>query len=179
MLYIPWLDAPLKTANAPILMSARVLFICTGNVCRSPMAEGFLREMAREANADIEVGSAGLGAMDDMTPSRNSVIAMREEGIDISRQLSRQLTPEMVEEYTHIFGLGTSHVDTIRSYFPEAQEKTFVLREFIADEGLDLEVADPIGGDLDEYRLTRNLIKEAMPSILRFVQTGDPSGAGK
>jgi len=143
------------------------------------MAEGFLREMAREANADIEVGSAGLGAMDDMTPSRNSVIAMREEGIDISRQLSRQLTPEMVEEYTHIFGLGTSHVDTIRSYFPEAQEKTFVLREFIADEGLDLEVADPIGGDLDEYRLTRNLIKEAMPSILRFVQTGDPSGAGK
>jgi protein-tyrosine-phosphatase len=179
MLYIPWFDAPLKMVNAPILMSARVLFICTGNVCRSPMAEGFLREMAREENADIEVGSAGIGAMDDMIPSRNSVIAMREEGIDISRQLSRQLTPEMVEEYTHIFGLGTSHVETIRSYFPEAQEKTFVLREFIADEGLDLEVADPIGGDLDEYRLTRNLIKEAMPSILRFVQTGDPSGTGK
>ena len=139
------------------------------------MAEGFLRQMAKEAKAEIEVGSAGLGAMEDMPPSRNSVTAMREEGIDISRQLSCMLTPEMVEEYTHIFGLGSGHTDTIRSYFPEAQEKTFVLREFIADRGLDLEVPDPIGGDLDEYRITRNLIKEAMPSILRFVLTGDPS----
>ncbi|MCB1202702.1 MAG: low molecular weight protein arginine phosphatase [Verrucomicrobiae bacterium] len=138
------------------------------------MAEGFLRHMAGEHPGEIEVGSAGLGAMDDMPPSRNSVIAMKEEGIDISRQRSRMLTPEMVEEYTHIFGLGSGHVETIRAYFPEAQEKTFVLREFVAA-GLDVEVPDPIGGDLDEYRLTRNLIKEAMPSILRFVLTGDPA----
>ncbi|MDF1862080.1 MAG: low molecular weight protein arginine phosphatase [Verrucomicrobiales bacterium] len=157
-------------------MSPRVLFICTGNVCRSPMAEGFLREMAKEAGSEIEVGSAGLGAMDEMPPSTNSVMAMEEEGIDISRQRSRMLTPEMVEEYTHIFGLGEGHIETIRAYFPEAQEKTFVLREFIADQGLDLNVPDPIGGDLEEYRLTRNLIKEAMDSILKFVTTGDPDG---
>lgn len=138
------------------------------------MAEGFLREMAKSAGEEIEVGSAGLGAMEDMRPSRHSVTAMKEEGIDISRQRSRMLTPEMVEDYTHIFGLGSGHAETIRTYFPEAQEKTFVLREFIAD-GLDIEVPDPIGGDLDEYRLARNLIKEAMPSILRFVLTGDPS----
>lgn len=138
------------------------------------MAEGFLRRMAHDSGVEIEVGSAGLGAMEDMAPSRNSVVAMKEEGIDISRQRSRMLTPEMVEEYTHIFGLGSGHVETIRAYFPEAQEKTFVLREFVAG-GLDVEVPDPIGGDLDEYRLTRNLIKEAMPSVLRFVTTGDPS----
>ncbi|MDH4410249.1 MAG: low molecular weight protein arginine phosphatase [Verrucomicrobiales bacterium] len=155
-------------------MSPRVLFVCTGNVCRSPMAEGFLRHMAKEAGVEIEVGSAGLGAMEDLAPSRNSVTAMREDGIDISKQRSRMLTPEMVEDYTHIFGLGSGHVETIHGYFPEAQEKTFVLREFVAD-GLDIEVPDPIGGDLDEYRLTRNLIKEAMPSILRFVLTGDPA----
>jgi len=143
------------------------------------MAEGFLREMAKGGSEEIEVGSAGIGAMEDMAPSRNSVTAMKEEGIDISRQRSRMLTPEMVEDYTHIFGLGTGHVDAIRSYFPEAQEKIFVLREFIADESLDLEVPDPIGGDLDEYRITRNLIKEAMPSILRFVLTGDPSRPGE
>lgn len=139
------------------------------------MAEGFLRHLAKEAGADLEVGSAGLGAMEDMEPSRHSVTSMKEEGIDISRQRSRMLTPEMIEEHTHIFGLGTGHVEAIRSYFPEAQEKTFVLREFVAEEGLDLEVPDPIGGDLDEYRVARNLIKEAMPSVLRFVLTGDPA----
>ncbi len=143
------------------------------------MAEGFLRDMVTGLDEEVEVGSAGIGAMEGMAPSRNSVTAMKEEGIDISRQRSRMLTPEMVEDYTHIFGLGTGHVDAIRSYFPEAQEKIFVLREFIADESLDLEVPDPIGGDLDEYRITRNLIKEAMPSILRFVLTGDPSRPGE
>ena len=74
-------------------MSQKVLFVCTGNVCRSPMAEGFLRHMVKEAGADIEVGSAGIGAMEDMMPSRHSVTAMKEEGIDISRQRSRMLTP--------------------------------------------------------------------------------------
>ena len=143
------------------------------------MAEGFLRDMAKKAGVEIESASAGIGAMDDMPPSRHSITAMKEEGIDISRQRSRMLTPEMVEEYTHIFGLGSGHADAIRSYFPEAQEKIFVLREFVSQEGLDLEVPDPIGGDLDEYRLTRNLIKEAMSSILRFVTTGDPSQPGK
>lgn len=139
------------------------------------MAEGLLQHLAESVDVELEAGSAGIGAMEGMPPSRNSVIAMQEEGIDISDQKSQMLTPEMVDEYTHIFGMGLSHVETIREFFPHAQEKTFVLREFIAEEGLDLNVPDPIGGDLEEYRLTRNLIKEAMPSILRFVTTGDPS----
>jgi protein-tyrosine-phosphatase len=130
--------------------------------------------MAKGAKVELEVASAGLGAMENMPPSRNSVIAMQEEGIDISHQLSQMLTPEMVENFTHIFGMGEGHVETIRSYFPEAQEKTFVLREFIAGNGAALSVPDPIGGDLEEYLVTRDLIKEAMPSIFRFVQTGDP-----
>ena len=130
--------------------------------------------MANKAGVELESASADLGAMENMPPSRNSVIAMEEEGVDISLQRSQMLTPEMVEEYTHIFGMGEGHIETIRAYFPEAQEKTFVLREFVAGDGSDLNVPDPIGGDLAEYRLTRNLIQEAMPSILRFVQTGDP-----
>ncbi|MEM9017032.1 MAG: low molecular weight protein arginine phosphatase [Verrucomicrobiota bacterium] len=157
-------------------MSQRVLFICTGNVCRSPMAEGLLRHEAEVQGVEIEVASAGLGAMENQPPSLNSVLAMQEEGIDISHQRSQMLTPLMVEEFTHIFGMGEGHIETIRAYFPESLEKTFVLREFVAEQGLDLNVPDPIGGDLDEYRLTRNLIKEAIPSILRFVLTGDPSG---
>lgn len=139
------------------------------------MAEGLLRDLAEKSGADIDVASAGIGAMDGLPPSRNSVIAMDEEGIDISDQVSQMLTPDMVANYTHIFGMGSGHIEAIRAYFPESLEKTFILREFVADEGYDLEVPDPIGGDLEEYQITRNLIKEAIPSILRFITTGDPS----
>ncbi|MEM9283714.1 MAG: low molecular weight protein arginine phosphatase [Verrucomicrobiota bacterium] len=153
----------------------KVLFVCTGNVCRSPMAEGLLRAMVEGSGKSIQVHSAGLGAMDGSPPSSHSVEAMAEDGVDISSQRSQMLTPETVEESTHIFGLGSGHAEAIRAYFPESREKTFVLREFIAEEGFDLEVPDPIGGDLDDYRATRNLIKEAMPSIFSFLVTGDPT----
>ena len=138
------------------------------------MAEGLFQKMVDDAGGDIEVCSAGIGAFDGMEPSRNSTIVMKEEGIDITQQRSAQLRPEMVEECTHIFGMARHHCEAVLAYFPEAAEKTFVLRELIVDDSLDMEVPDPIGGEEEEYRLTRNLIKEAMPSIFRFVATGNP-----
>lgn len=138
------------------------------------MAEGLFQKMVDDAAEDIEVGSAGIGAFDGSEPSRNSVLAMKEEGIDITHQRSAQLRPEMVAECSHIFGMSRHHCEAVLAYFPEAAEKTFVLRELIVDDALDMEVPDPIGGEEDEYRLTRNLIKEAMPSIFRFVTTGNP-----
>ncbi|MEM1443506.1 MAG: low molecular weight protein arginine phosphatase [Verrucomicrobiota bacterium] len=156
-------------------MTPRVLFVCTGNVCRSPMAEGLLRSLAEKGDHEMEVASAGLGAMEGHPPSQNSIIAMQERGIDISGQRSQMISPEMIDDFTHIFGLGEGHIDTIRAYFPHSLEKTFVLREFIAEGESDLNVPDPIGGDLEEYQMTRDRIEEAIPSILSFVTTGDPS----
>ena len=155
-------------------MSKSVLFICTGNVCRSPMAEGYFRHLAREGGHDIAVTSAGVGAMEGLPPSANSIAVMEEEGVDIRDQRSQMLTPPMVSEYTHIFGMARSHIDVIRSYFPESVEKTFVLREFLVDGDLDLDVPDPIGGDMEDYLQSKNLIMEAMPGVLNFVLTGDP-----
>ena len=141
------------------------------------MAEGFLRAMAEaspEAGSSLVVGSAGVGAFEGQAPSQNSITAMSQESIDISGQRSRQLTPELIRKATHLFGMATSHRQAIQALFPEAIEKTFVLREFIVDDDLDLDVPDPIGLDLPAYERTRNLIKEAMPSILNFV-LGEPA----
>jgi protein-tyrosine-phosphatase len=151
-------------------MKKLVLFVCTGNVCRSPMAEGLFRAMAKEAHLyNVEAASAGIGAANGQAPSDHSVEVMREEGIDISGQRSQMLTPELVEQASHIFGMTTSHQQAIQAFFPEIQEKVFVLRELIVDDAFDLEVPDPIGMGRDEYERTRNLIKEAMPSVLAFV----------
>lgn len=134
------------------------------------MAEGFFRAMAASLpDQPLTAGSAGVGAGEGLPPSVHSVTVMREEGIDITGQRSRQLTPGLVRRATHLFGMTAGHREAIRMMFPEAIEKTFVLREFLVDGDLDLDVPDPIGLGLDAYERTRNLIKEAMPSVLKFV----------
>src|SRR3974390_199387 len=153
-----------------------VLFVCTGNVCRSPMAEGLFRQALRGRN-DYRVLSAGLGAVEGQPPSVHAVQAVKELGIDISTQRSRMLTPELVSEADYIFGMTHSHVDTVMMLFPAAAEKTFLLREF--DETLDhfeKDISDPIGGSYDVYVTCRDQIEQGIASLLRFIEKGTVPG---
>ncbi len=155
-------------------MKPRILFVCTGNTCRSPMAEGLMRHYLKESKIEAEVLSAGLSAFEGSPPSENSVKAMQEKGIDIREQQSTQLSGSLVDEVTHIFALGSGHLQVIQEYFPQAVEKTFLVREFIAQDEADREIGDPFGGPLEQYQETRDQIDQAMPSIMAFVKTGDP-----
>src|SRR6185436_19318310 len=153
-----------------------ILFVCTGNVCRSPMAEGLFRHAVAGRN-DYRVLSAGLGALDGQPPSAFAVQAMKELGIDISRQRSRMLTAELVRQADYIFGMTHSHVDTMLLLYPQAAEKTFLLREF--DETLDSfenDIPDPIGGSLEVYYICRDQIEQGILSMLKFIeQTSAPA----
>ncbi|HMP82330.1 MAG TPA: ribose 5-phosphate isomerase B [Verrucomicrobiota bacterium] len=154
-----------------------ILFVCTGNVCRSPMAEGLFRH-AVQGRGDYRVMSAGLGAPNGQPPSAHAIQAMRELGIDISSQRSRMLTPDLVRQADYIFGMTHSHVDTIGLLYPLAAEKTFLLREF--DETLDTfekDISDPIGGSYEIYLGCRDQIEQGIVSLLRFIEqsgTGAP-----
>src|SRR5205814_614060 len=104
-----------------------VLFVCTGNICRSPMAEGIFRA-AVKGQRDIEVSSAGVAAMLGDPPSRHAVEVLRPWGIDIAGQRSRPLTDEIVREASHIFVMTRGHKEAIEMYFPEAASKTHLFR---------------------------------------------------
>src|SRR5688572_18143104 len=153
-----------------------ILFVCTGNICRSPMAEGLFRH-AVKGRGDFEVLSAGVGAIDGMPPSEYAVRALRELGIDISHQRSRMLSADVVQRADYIFGMTHSHVDAIMLLYPLAAEKTFLLREF--DETLDTfenDIPDPIGGSFEVYLNCRDQIEQGIASLLKFVeQTSAPS----
>jgi len=153
-----------------------VLFVCTGNVCRSPMAEGLFR-YAVEGRGQYRVISGGLGAMEGQPPSPYAVQAVKELGIDISGQRSRMLTPELVQQADYIFGMTHSHIDTVMMLYPFAAEKTFLLREF--DETLDQfekDISDPIGGSYEIYLTCRDQIEQGIPSLLRFIEHGQAPG---
>ena len=151
-----------------------ILFICTGNICRSPMAEGIFRHILKGRRRDVQVMSAGIGAMEGQPPSPHAVQAVKELGIDISKQRSRQLTAELVQGADYIFGMTHSHVDTVFLLYPQAAEKTFLLREF--DDTLDIfekDISDPIGGSYEVYLNCRDQIEQGIASLLRFIDQGE------
>src|ERR1041384_1783829 len=152
-----------------------VLFVCTGNICRSPMAEGLFRHAVR-GRGDYRVLSAGVGAVDGQPPSAHAVRALKELNIDIGRQRSRMLTSELVNQADYIFGMTHGHVDAVMLLYPQAAEKTFLLREF--DDTLDpfeKDIGDPIGGSYEIYLNCRDQIEQGIVSVLRFVE-GDGGG---
>jgi glycine hydroxymethyltransferase len=158
-----------------------VLFVCTGNVCRSPMAEGLFKQAVRGRGA-YRVISAGVGAVDGQRASDHAVTALRALGLDISNHRSRHLTAEVVAQADYIFGMTHSHVDAIMLLYPQAAEKTFLLREF--DETLDAyenDISDPIGGSYEVYCNCRDQIEQGIASMLKFIEQTSvtPPGAAQ
>jgi RpiB/LacA/LacB family sugar-phosphate isomerase len=155
-----------------------VLFVCTGNICRSPMAEGLFRHLTR-GRVSFEAASAGVGAVDGQPPSAHAVRVLGEMGVDISRQRSRALTAEMVTRADYIFGMTHGHVETVLLLYPQATEKTFLLREFDDSlEAFEKDIPDPIGEGLETYRVCRDQIEQGIESLLAFLeQTGAGMGA--
>lgn len=147
-----------------------LLFVCTGNTCRSPMAEALARR-AFQGQEGWRVVSAGIGAVNGQPPSRNAVLAMQQLGLDISAHRSQMLTQKLVREADYIFGLTHGHVEAISYLYPEAGEKTFVLREFDpALESYDQDISDPIGGPLDGYVECRQEIEQGLACALDFIR---------
>lgn len=129
------------------------------------MAEALLRAAVKDRD-DVEVSSAGVAAGWGQPASSHSVEALRQVGISLKNFRSQPLTEDLVEQATHIFVMTRGHRDTVCMFFPEAADKTFLLREFEPGRNGNPDVPDPIGLSLGAYLETRDSIKRAIPSIL-------------
>jgi protein-tyrosine-phosphatase len=111
----------------------RILFVCTGNTCRSPMAEGLFRQMAREAGVPLEVKSAGVAAIPGMSISRHAEAVLRDQHIH-DPITSSSLDETLTDWADVILTLTQSHKQQVIYRFPSAASKTFVLKEYAAGE---------------------------------------------
>lgn len=147
----------------------RLLFVCTGNTCRSPLAEGIARcVIAQRAMRDIEVSSAGTSAWPDAPASDGALLVAMERGIDLGEHRARQLSPEMVEASELIIAMGPHHLE--RAEALGGAGRTWLLTGF-ADPTRARPISDPFGGDLDVYRATLEELEHEVSAVLDRIAT--------
>ncbi len=128
----------------------KILFVCTGNTCRSPMAEAILRNYNL---SDIEVKSAGVYAYGGQTASEYAIKVLNKQNI-AQNHASSPLKEEDIEWATYVLTMTESHKQLIASHYPRAIEKTFTLKEFVNDEPGNRDISDPFGGNEQVYEQT-------------------------
>ncbi|WP_151733714.1 low molecular weight protein arginine phosphatase ['Paenibacillus yunnanensis' Narsing Rao et al. 2020] len=166
----------------------RILFVCTGNTCRSPMAEGLLRKLAKERGVALEVRSAGVSAITGTSISRHAAAVLRDEGIQ-DHITSSQVSGEAVAWADLVLTLTGSHKRHLLQYYPEAVMKTYTLKEYVHDEEsvnedlreldslyADAELSLALGAEPDAAAMQRIIeIRQRIPSF----DISDPFGGSR
>jgi protein-tyrosine-phosphatase len=133
------------------------------------MAESYFSKRAKELKKNIEVASAGTGAIDGFTPTDEAIKVMKEIGIDISGYKSSALTKDAIENADTILVMEPRHKDRVLELVPAAGEKIFFLSQFGKEQNEPI-ISDPIGKTIVFYRMTRGIIKESIDGFIEWLE---------
>ena len=143
----------------------KILFVCTGNTCRSPMAEALLRKKAKEEGLDLEVDSAGIFAIDGGPISDKSIEVLRRDGIYIEDYKSQMASEELLKKQDLVLTMSRGHKTSLLSSYDFLDKKVYTMKEYAYN--IEEDVLDPFGGSLDIYLSTKEELEEIINDIVK------------
>lgn len=142
-----------------------ILFVCTGNTCRSSMAEALFKHFAVNGGKAVDAVSGGTAVFGSQGASKNAILALAEMGIDLKAHRSKGVTSQMIDAADLILTMTRSHKAQLLAARPDAKHKIFTLAEYCSEDG-SKDISDPFGGDLNTYIKCRDEIADNLKKLI-------------